>query len=152
MPNPLFDTVLWFEKAVPSVGTKNINVQTGVHFEEVGEMLDEMEGTTSEAYKLIREANEAVKALAAYLKTSDKVLKYTVKDPIKLVDAMCDQLVTVVGTAHMLSYGIHGAMMEVNASNYSKFVDGEPVFDENRKIAKGPDYFKPDLSKFVPQY
>jgi len=49
----------------------------------------------------------------------------------------------------MLGYQIHGAMLEVNASNFSKFVDGEPVFNEDRKIMKGPDYFKPDLKKFL---
>lgn len=38
---------------------------------------------------------------------------------------------------------------EVNRSNWSKFVDGKPVFDENGKIKKGDGYTPPDLSKFV---
>jgi hypothetical protein len=42
------------------------------------------------------------------------------------------------------------AMDEVNASNWSKFVDGQPIVDANQKIAKGPGYFKANLSAFVP--
>ena len=48
----------------------------------------------------------------------------------------------------MLKLPILDALHEVNRSNWSKFVDGNPVFDENMKIVKGPNYFKPDLSKF----
>ena len=149
MPNPLFDTQLWFEKAVPQPGTKNVNVQTGVHFEEVAEMLDQMQGTTNEASLLIGQAFYALKELGDYLKQSDEKLKYVVRDRVEFLDALCDQIVTAVGTAHMQNLPIHGAMIEVNASNFSKFVDGEPVFNEDRKIMKGPDYFKPDLKKLL---
>ncbi|AWN06229.1 putative phosphoribosyl-ATP pyrophosphohydrolase [Erwinia phage phiEaP8] len=149
MPNPLFDTQLWFEKAVPVVQTKNVNVQTGVHFEEVKEMLEQMQGTTPEAHAYIGQAIHALGELAAYLKQSDEKLKYVIADEAEFLDALCDQIVTNVGVAHMQNLPIHGAMMEVNASNFSKFVDGEPVFDENRKIAKGPNYFKANLRQFV---
>lgn len=149
MPNPLFDTQLWFEKAVPQPQTKNVNVQTGVHFEEVAEMLEQMQGTTPEAHAYIGQAIHGLLELANYLKQSDEKLKYTVKDPVEFLDALCDQIVTAVGTAHMHSLPIHGAMIEVNASNFSKFVDGEPVFNADRKIMKGPGYFKPDLKKFL---
>ena len=37
------------------------------------------------------------------------------------------------------------AVGRVNKSNWSKFVNGKPIFDENGKIAKGPDYVKCDL-------
>ncbi len=49
----------------------------------------------------------------------------------------------------MFDMDIVGALQEVNRSNYSKFVNGRAVFDENGKIKKGPDYSKPDLTKFV---
>ena len=49
MPNPLLDTKVWFELAVPHPTTKNINAQTGVHFEEVVEMLDELGGLSPES-------------------------------------------------------------------------------------------------------
>jgi hypothetical protein len=41
-------------------------------------------------------------------------------------------------------------MAEVNASNWSKFVDGHPLFDTNQKIQKGPDYVKARLEPYLP--
>ena len=67
----------------------------------------------------------------------------------ELLDALCDQIVTAVGVAHMLGMDIEGALNEVNNSNWSKFEDGEPVFNEQGKIAKGRDYFAPDLTRFI---
>lgn len=49
----------------------------------------------------------------------------------------------------MNGFDIVGALQEVNRSNWSKFENGEPIFDENGKIKKGPNYRPPDLSKFV---
>jgi hypothetical protein len=46
----------------------------------------------------------------------------------------------------MFDMDIVGALREVNRSNYSKFVNGRAVFDENGKIKKGADYSKPDLT------
>jgi hypothetical protein len=59
---------------------------------------------------------------------------------------LADQIVTAVGIASMLDMDIVGALQEVNRSNYSKFVNGRAVFDENGKIKKGADYSKPDLT------
>lgn len=139
----------WFGKAVPNPEKQNVNAQTGCHFEEVGEMLDEMVGTTTTSYKLINEARDAVKRLAEHLKANDSELLYEVKDHVKLVDALCDQIVTGVGVGHMWGYLMVSAQTEVNRSNNSKFVDGQPVFNENKKIMKGPEYFKADLAPFV---
>ena len=46
-------------------------------------------------------------------------------------------------------YNISRAMKEVNGSNYSKFVDGYPVFEDNQKIKKGPDYYKAVLEPYL---
>jgi hypothetical protein len=51
--------------------------------------------------------------------------------------------------AHMFGLDLIGALNEVNRSNYSKFVDDKAVFNENGKIAKGPNYSKPDLTPFL---
>jgi len=64
---------------------------------------------------------------------------------IDLLDALCDQIVTATGVGHMMNMKLPLALEEVNASNYSKFVNGEPIFNENKKIMKGPSYFKPSL-------
>lgn len=73
----------------------------------------------------------------------------TVAQRVMLLDALADQIVTAVGIAHMLKMDIVSAMSEVNRSNFSKFVDDAPVFKEGGKIAKGPNYTGPDLSRFV---
>lgn len=48
-----------------------------------------------------------------------------------------------------MGFDMVGALDEVNKSNWSKFKDGVPAFDENGKIAKADGYFKPDLAKFL---
>ena len=68
---------------------------------------------------------------------------------IELIDALCDQIVTAIGVAHMFGMDIQGALQEVANSNDSKFEDGRPVFNEHGKIAKGKNYFKPELAKFI---
>ena len=67
----------------------------------------------------------------------------------ELLDALVDQIVTAVGVGHMMGMDVLGALEEINRSNFSKFEDGKPVFDENGKITKGKDYVKPNLEKFV---
>lgn len=137
----------WFELAVPNPLPKNVNTQLGVHFEEVAEMLDEMEGTDAITDGLITQAARALKALATRLKT--EVVVIDILNRKELLDAITDQIVTTVGSAHMYNMDIVSALHEVNRSNFSKFVNDKPIFDENMKIKKGPNYFKPDLSKYV---
>lgn len=49
-----------------------------------------------------------------------------------------------------MGFDMSGALKEVNLSNWSKFDEnGNPIFNENGKIVKGENYFKPDLAKFV---
>lgn len=145
----LQQTIQWFKLAKPEPTDKDLNVQAGVHFEEVTEMLDQVEGVTPETALLVIEANRALKALADKMKSSP--LDFTVGkyDPKELLDALCDQTVTATGVAVLAGMDFAGAMQEVNKSNYSKFVDGKPVFNEQGKIAKGPDFFRPDLKPFV---
>jgi predicted HAD superfamily Cof-like phosphohydrolase len=145
----LCNTQLWFEAARPEPTRKDFNVQLGVHCEEVGEMLDEMSGQTPFCKNLIADANKAMKALASYLKTNANAVVIREENRINFLDAMVDQLVTATGSAQHLGMNPVGALGEVNRSNWSKFVDGKPIFDENGKIAKGPDYSKADLTPFV---
>lgn len=65
------------------------------------------------------------------------------------LDALCDLIVTCVGLAYMMGYDLHAALEVVNASNWSKFEDGQPVFDEQGKIQKGKNYRAPSLEAFA---
>lgn len=142
MTDHISDIKGWFELAVPTPTDKNRAVQLGCHFEEVAEMLD----ATNHRSPCLRDdladiANKFKKHLAGV--DANEV------DRIELLDAICDQIVTAVGVAHMFGMDIEGALAEVTRSNWSKFVDGKPVFDANGKIAKPPSYSKPDLTLFV---
>lgn len=130
----------WFTLAVPTPTDKNRAVQIGVHFEEVGEManaIGEFKGETQ------------LEDMADHFKVKVAGVDVGEVDRPELLDALCDQIVTAVGVAHMFGLDIEGALAEVNRSNWSKFVDGKPTFDANGKIAKPATYSKPDLTPFL---
>lgn len=130
----------WFKAAVPDPTDKNRAVQVGCHFEEVSEMALALDDTV---------LGTQAQAAATYYKTEGTLPKMSQYQRIDLLDALCDQIVTAVGVAHMHGLDIETALHRVNGSNWSKFVDGKPVFDENGKIKKGPGYFKPSLTDLV---
>ena len=138
----------WFRKAKPSPQPADLRVQLGVHFEEVAEMLDTLGANDEFTLARLSWAQAAMHKLAEHLKTTPSVV-VGVLDRQDFLDALCDQIVTATGCAHMQKLDIDGAINEVNESNWSKFVGGKPIFDENQKISKGPDYFKPDLTPFI---
>lgn len=127
----------WFKKAVPEPTDKNRAVQYGVHLEEVAEML--------EAVNAVDEANTIHNLSNDYKHWQP----FITDNNEELLDSLCDQIVTAVGVAYMMGYDIRGALAEVNRSNWSKFENGEPIFDENGKIKKGPNYSPPDLKAFL---
>lgn len=137
----------WFKKAVPEPKIENACTQLGCHFEECGEM-----ATVTGDMDIKSDCESA----AYHYKTNNKnylsdveLIAQDEESKIELLDSLCDQIVTAVGVAHMLGMDIEGALDEVNRSNWSKFENGSPVFDENGKIKKGASYFKPDLTRFI---
>ena len=150
MKNTVSEIKTWFQKAVPAPSDKNRAVQLGCHFEEFGEMLLAM-GLDGPGYSALAALASALKDAGKYAKSlqflTDEV--FPGFDKTELLDALCDQIVTAIGVAHMFGLNIEGALAEVNRSNWSKFVNEAPVFDENGKIAKGPDYTPPDLTEFL---
>lgn len=138
----------WFEKAVPEPKSKNFHTQLGVHFEEVCEIFDTIDSSDLQTNHLLNSAADALNNLAKHLKTNDNVI--TITDQVEFIDSICDQIVTGIGSCHMAGLPVVEPIDEVNKSNWSKFDDlGNPIFDENQKIIKGPNYFKPDISKFL---
>jgi hypothetical protein len=137
----------WFVKARPKVSMDTFRVQLGVHFEEVAEMLEQLKGTDRLTQSMLTTALVANHALAIHLKNTK--CQVIVLDRKELLDALCDQIVTAAGVAHEQNLDLFGGTNEVDDSNWSKYVDGEPTFDTNGKIAKGPDYRKAELEPFV---
>jgi len=72
-------------------------------------------------------------------------------DLVEIADALGDQLYILCGTLlkHGMQYKIEEVFNEIHESNMSKLDEnGEPIFREDGKIQKGPNYFRPNLHKF----
>ena len=72
------------------------------------------------------------------------------KDLLEVADALTDILYVTYGAGHAFGIDLDRCFEEVQNSNMSKLDDnGKPIYNESGKVMKGPNYFKPDLSKFV---
>ena len=72
------------------------------------------------------------------------------KDIKEVADALTDILYVTYGAGHAFGINLDKCFGEVQNSNMSKLgSDGKPIYNENGKVMKGPDYFKPNLNKFV---
>ena len=71
-------------------------------------------------------------------------------DLLEVADALTDLLYVTYGAGHAFGIDLDKCFNEVQNSNMSKLgEDGKPIYNELGKVMKGPNYFKPDLSKFV---
>ena len=72
------------------------------------------------------------------------------KDLLEVADALTDILYVTYGAGHAFGIDLDKCFEEVQNSNMSKLGEnGKPIYNENGKVMKGPNYFKPDLSKFI---
>ena len=72
------------------------------------------------------------------------------KDLLEVADALTDILYVTYGAGHAFGIDLDKCFEEVQNSNMSKLGnDGKPIYNAAGKVMKGPNYFKPDLSKFL---
>tara|TARA_Y100001970_G_C14235973_1_gene861790 strand:+ start:499 stop:870 length:372 start_codon:yes stop_codon:yes gene_type:complete len=72
------------------------------------------------------------------------------KDLIEVADALTDLLYVTYGAGHAFGIDLDKCFDEVQNSNMSKLDNnGKPIYNEFGKVMKGPNYFKPNLSKFI---
>ena len=91
-------------------------------------------------YKLMREENEE------YLEAASK------NDLVEVADALGDMLYILCGTIleHGMHYKIEEVFEEIQRSNMSKLgPDGKPIYREDGKVLKGPDYSKPNIQAIL---
>ena len=75
------------------------------------------------------------------------------KDIKEVADALTDILYVTYGAGHAFGIDLDKCFLEVQKSNMSKLgLDGKPIYDDKGKVMKGPNYFKPNLNKFVSQW
>ena len=93
---------------------------------------------TSLRYELIKEELDEFK---------DAIDKKDIKE---VADSLTDILYVTYGAGHAFGINLDKCFEEVQNSNMSKLGnDGKPIYNEKGKVMKGPNYFKPNLSKFV---
>ena len=96
------------------------------------------EKITSLRYELIKEELEEFK---------EAIEKKDIKE---VADALTDILYVTYGAGHAFGIDLDKCFEEVQNSNMSKLgLDGKPIYNDKGKVMKGPNYFKPDLNKFV---
>lgn len=91
-------------------------------------------------YKLMREENEE------YLEAANA------NDLVEVADALGDMLYILCGTIieHGLQHKIEAVFEEIQRSNMSKLgEDGEPIYREDGKVLKGPNYFAPNIKEIL---
>ena len=72
------------------------------------------------------------------------------KNLLEVADALTDILYVTYGAGHAFGIDLDKCFEEVQNSNMSKLdEDGKPIYNEAGKVMKGPNYFKPDLSKYL---
>ena len=73
-----------------------------------------------------------------------------VKDLKEIADALTDILYVTYGAGYAYGIDLDKCFKEVQRANMSKLdEDGKPIYNDQGKVMKGPNYTKPDLSKFV---
>ncbi len=72
------------------------------------------------------------------------------KNLTEVADALTDILYVTYGAGHAFGINLDKCFKEVQNSNMSKLGDdGKPIYNESGKVMKGPNYYKPDLRKYV---
>tara|TARA_Y100001970_G_scaffold131542_1_gene162256 strand:+ start:182 stop:553 length:372 start_codon:yes stop_codon:yes gene_type:complete len=117
--------------------------KVGIFMKTFGqEVKDKPSFSTDKINKLrIDLINEELEELTAAMKN---------KDLLEVADALTDILYVTYGAGHAFGIDLDKCFDEVQNSNMSKLDEnGKPIYNEFGKVMKGPNYFKPDLSKFV---
>ena len=117
--------------------------KVGVFMKTFGQNVKQSSSFSSEKINTLRvslikeELNELIEAINK-------------KDLVEVADALTDILYVTYGAGHAFGINLDDCFEEVQNSNMSKLdKDGKPIYNENGKVMKGPNYFKPDLSKFI---
>lgn len=141
-------TADWLAAAGKTPGDKDLGTQTGCHFEEIAELLDELTivGSAADDDSLVM-LSTRLKGIAHRLKQGSTGIR--INNRVKALDALCDGEVTGNGVAFLAGFRKDEADFRVLRSNDSKFVDGKALLAPGGKILKGPGYQPPFLEDLV---
>ena len=117
--------------------------KVGHFMKTFGQEIKTKQGLSTEKINKLRVSliNEELEEFKKAIKNND--LK-------EVADALTDILYVTYGAGHAFGINLDKCFDEVQQSNMSKLGDdGKPIYNDKGKVMKGPNYFKPDLTKFV---
>lgn len=123
--------------------TDRFPVQLGCHLEEVVEMLQEVYVADYDVNLALEEACLELTKAAEALKAGRQ--EVSVDNSGAFNDSVLDQRVTGTGLMRMLGVDVAEDVARVDVANFTKFVDGKPLYKEGGKIAKGPNFWNPEF-------
>ena len=117
--------------------------KVGKFMKTFGQEVKTTSGLSSEKINLLR-----IKLIIEELEEFKKAIEED--DIVEVADALTDILYVTYGAGHAFGVNLDKCFDEVQSSNMSKLDEnGKPIYNDAGKVMKGPNYFKPDLSKFL---
>ena len=117
--------------------------KVGLFMKTFGQEVKNKSGLSSEKINKLR-----VSLIQEELEEFKEAIKNN--DLKEVADALTDILYVTYGAGHAFGINLDKCFNEVQQSNMSKLGDdGKPIYNDMGKVMKGPNYFKPDLTKFV---
>ena len=120
------------------------------NFEKVGLFMKtfKQEVKTSASLSSSKITNLRVSLIEEELTELKEAIKH--ENLAEVADALSDILYVTYGAGHAFGINLDKCFEEVQSSNMSKLdLNGKPIYNEKGKVMKGPNYFKPNLTKFV---
>ena len=123
---------------------------TESNFQKVKEFMETFGQDVKSSPKLPDQATQQLRVELIHEELTELVDALNNKDIVEVADALTDILYVTYGAGHAFGIDLDTCFDEVQRSNMSKLgEDGKPIYREDGKILKGPNYFAPDLTKYV---
>ena len=120
------------------------------NFEKVGVFMKTFGQNVKQSSSFSSEKINALRVSLIKEELDELIEAMNKKDLVEVADALTDILYVTYGAGHAFGINLDECFEEVQNSNMSKLDNnGKPIYNDKGKVMKGPNYFKPDLSKFI---
>ena len=120
------------------------------NFEKVGVFMKTFGQNVKQSSSFSSEKINALRVSLIKEELNELIEAINKKDLVEVADALTDILYVTYGAGHAFGINLDDCFEEVQNSNMSKLdKDGKPIYNDKGKVMKGPNYFKPDLRKFI---
>ena len=120
------------------------------NFEKVGVFMKTFGQNVKQSSSFSSEKINALRVSLIKEELGELIEAMNKKDLVEVADALTDILYVTYGAGHAFGINLDKCFEEVQNSNMSKLgSDGKPIYNDKGKVMKGPNYFKPNLGKFI---